>query len=685
MKKLFFRIVAFLSPLFVAVFFASPALAAPFSLSTPTPSQTFVFADTVISADFSMPAGKFLDYCELFVDGFDSGEMVRTAGDYSAGTVSIHHTYDTAVSHPTRVDCYNDLGEMVSRSFSMTVFADFDDPSVTGLAPATAVAGTPVSISASYNDTEFGSGMDYCTLSIDGIGTGVDMTLSGGIGSTLGTASQSRTFTAGTHSVGVVCNDRSGNSGYQLGSINVSAPADTTDPVTGFLGNSPSGPSVGTPVTFSVNPTDNVGVASCSLYRGGVVEGAMSLSGSTYSRDYTFTNTSEQWFFARCLDEAGNSSSSNDVYITASAVTTDTTAPVVGLPGPATVTAGSSVSISSTFTDAVGVTSCSLSVNGTTIGSMSLSGTTSGTASRNYTFPSVGTYTVRVTCADAAGNSGYYQTSVTASAVTTDTTPPTVSVLSPSTAVQDTEVSLTATFSDANPVANCFLHIQTATSGMNTYTMARNGSDNGYASFTWTYFSASTPAGAYNAYVTCTDGAGNTGTGPTTAISVRSADSLGPYATRLVKLACPTSGFIDVNHPCKAVYYVDGTGKRHAFPNERTFFTWYAGFDSVIELGSSELSSFPLGQNVNYRPGVRMVKFTTLNKVYAVGRYGELRWVTSESVATSLYGGDWNTKIDDISDAFYGDYTFGADITTPGLYSTSYETWIVPSIESNIR
>jgi len=71
--------------------------------------------------------------------------------------------------------------------------------------------------------------------------------------------------------------------------------------------------------------------------------------------------------------------------------------------------------------------------------------------------------------------------------------------------------------------------------------------------------------------------------------------------------------------------------------------------------------------------------------VYAVGRYGELRWVTSESVATSLYGGDWNTKIDDISDAFYGDYTFGADITTPGLYSTSYETWIVPSIESNIR
>ena len=153
---------------------------------------------------------------------------------------------------------------------------------------------------------------------------------------------------------------------------------------------------------------------------------------------------------------------------------------------------------------------------------------------------------------------------------------------------------------------------------------------------------------------------------------------------QLVKLACPTYGIISVNDPCKAVYYVGIDGKRHAFPNEKAYFTWYTGFDGVLSLDSSTLSSMPLGTNVTYRPGVRMVKFTTLGRVYAVSRYGTLRWVASESAATSLYGSAWNTKIDDISDTFFSDYTFGADINTAADFNVTSEASTVASINVNL-
>jgi hypothetical protein len=52
-----------------------------------------------------------------------------------------------------------------------------------------------------------------------------------------------------------------------------------------------------------------------------------------------------------------------------------------------------------------------------------------------------------------------------------------------------------------------------------------------------------------------------------------------------------------------------------------------------------------------------------LNNVYAVTRTGGLRWITTEAIASTLYGADWNTKVDDIADTFYGDYTFGNPVT----------------------
>lgn len=113
-----------------------------------------------------------------------------------------------------------------------------------------------------------------------------------------------------------------------------------------------------------------------------------------------------------------------------------------------------------------------------------------------------------------------------------------------------------------------------------------------------------------------------------------------------------------------AVYYLLD-GKRYVFPNERIFFSWYADFGSVVTVSDAELASYLLGGNVTYRPGGRLVKVTTDPKTYAVEKGGILRWITSEDVARALYGDDWNTQVDDLSDAYFLNYLIGRPVETP--------------------
>lgn len=112
-----------------------------------------------------------------------------------------------------------------------------------------------------------------------------------------------------------------------------------------------------------------------------------------------------------------------------------------------------------------------------------------------------------------------------------------------------------------------------------------------------------------------------------------------------------------------AVYFCGADGKRHAFPNQKVHDSWYAGdFAAVVTVSDAFLASVPLGPNVTYRPGVRLVKIQTDPKVYAVAADGVLRWVPSEEAALALYGADWNRMVDDVPDAFFADYTIGEPI-----------------------
>lgn len=156
------------------------------------------------------------------------------------------------------------------------------------------------------------------------------------------------------------------------------------------------------------------------------------------------------------------------------------------------------------------------------------------------------------------------------------------------------------------------------------------------------------------------------------------ASTLAPIATRAavqsgdrIKMICPAGAAAD--HPCKAVYYYGGNSKRYVFPNDKTYFTWYSNFTGVKEITATELGNIPIGGNVTYKAGVKMVKITTDPKVYAVSKGGVLRWIQTESVARSLYGTDWNKQIDDVPDPFFVNYTVGDPVVTTADYNPTAE------------
>ncbi|MCF7860428.1 hypothetical protein K9M09_02300 [Patescibacteria group bacterium] len=116
-----------------------------------------------------------------------------------------------------------------------------------------------------------------------------------------------------------------------------------------------------------------------------------------------------------------------------------------------------------------------------------------------------------------------------------------------------------------------------------------------------------------------------------------------------------------------SVYYLGADGKRYVFPSESVYFSWYSDFSGVVTIPASELQTYPLGSNVTMRPGTNLVKITTDPKVYAVSADGTLRWVQSEADAIALFGADWASKVVDVADSFFTNYTIGTPLVS-GTY-----------------
>lgn len=111
-----------------------------------------------------------------------------------------------------------------------------------------------------------------------------------------------------------------------------------------------------------------------------------------------------------------------------------------------------------------------------------------------------------------------------------------------------------------------------------------------------------------------------------------------------------------------AVYYYAVNGKRYVFPNEKVYFTWYPDFSKVKIIPIDQMALVPIAGNVTYKPGSKLVKFQTDPKTYLVTKGGVLRWAKTEDVAKGWFGPNWNQFVDDISEAFYVNYTFGTPV-----------------------
>lgn len=111
-----------------------------------------------------------------------------------------------------------------------------------------------------------------------------------------------------------------------------------------------------------------------------------------------------------------------------------------------------------------------------------------------------------------------------------------------------------------------------------------------------------------------------------------------------------------------AVYYYGADGRRYVFPNEKAYYTWYKDFSNVKIIPIDQMSLIPMGSNVTYKAGSKLVKFQTDTKTYLPTKGGVLRWVKTEAAAKGLFGNDWNTMVDDINESFYINYKFGTPI-----------------------
>ena len=127
----------------------------------------------------------------------------------------------------------------------------------------------------------------------------------------------------------------------------------------------------------------------------------------------------------------------------------------------------------------------------------------------------------------------------------------------------------------------------------------------------------------------------------------------------LVKL--PDDGNLNTQED-SAVYYVGADGRRHAFSNSKVYLSWYCDFSKVAIISASDLAQIPLGKNITYRPGLRLVKFPSIKTVYLVQSGAILRPITDEATAIALFGKDWAKQVSDISEAFYGDYTIDSAV-----------------------
>jgi lysophospholipase L1-like esterase len=371
----------------------------------------------------------------------------------------------------------------------------------------------------------------------------------------------------------------------------------------------------------------------------------------------------------------------------AATYTADSVNPTVALTSVTSPTNLAAFSVTSTFSEDI----TGFSIGDITVGNGVASNFVTTTANSVYTFDITPT-TDGLVMVDVATSSALDAVSNPNDAaprlsITSDTVAPSTPVIAPNAGSYDSARTIFISSAGSNSIKYTTDGTTPSCTVGTTYTAPFALSSSASVSAVGCDLALNITSVATNTYTISSGGGGGGGGGALTlfnytdlpsSLSTTAILPLTFTANSLVKL--PNDGNAATQQD-SAVYYYGKDGRRHAFPNDKVYFTWYSDFSQVQIVSAAELERMPLGQNVTYRPGVRMVKFTTLSRVYAVDAGGLLRWVKTEAIAQALYGSTWNQQIDDISDAFFSNYRFGADINGIADFHPSSVTAAASSIQ----
>ena len=177
-------------------------------------------------------------------------------------------------------------------------------------------------------------------------------------------------------------------------------------------------PALGTMVMLTAVCTDDMGLEEIALYtdESGVMSkisdygSPASVSGVEADATFVWTNaeigtgTTVTWKVV-AKDTSGNEGESTTLAFTVGGPP-DLVEPTIGIPvaTPGTPGEGAEVTITAELSDNIDLASADLLVNGEVVDSITLTGT-SATAEFTWTAGAIGTYTLKVTATDAAGNS----------------------------------------------------------------------------------------------------------------------------------------------------------------------------------------------------------------------------------------------------------------------------------------
>ncbi|OGF48216.1 hypothetical protein A2533_03210 [Candidatus Falkowbacteria bacterium RIFOXYD2_FULL_35_9] len=107
------------------------------------------------------------------------------------------------------------------------------------------------------------------------------------------------------------------------------------------------------------------------------------------------------------------------------------------------------------------------------------------------------------------------------------------------------------------------------------------------------------------------------------------------------------------------MYFLDNNSVRHAYPTQKVWESYFGLDFSFVEIiNTTEMANYKLGSNVPFNGGT-LIKIPSVPKVYIVDGSGLMHWIQDEMSAQLNFGADWASKVRDLPESFFTDYSEG--------------------------